>query len=75
MICKRVSLITKIDNNNYQGSLCSILDQSIEATQERSARVVKSPREAAMGVATLSGFIDRRREKRITATIIRPKTE
>ena len=46
----------------------------MEATHERSAKVVKSPREAAMGVATLSGFIDKRRETRITATMIKPKT-
>ena len=49
-------------------------DQRKEATQERSANVVKSPREAAIGVATLSGLMEKRREKSITATITRPKT-
>ena len=61
-------------NHPYQEPSFSMVVQRKEATQERSANVVKSPREAAMGVATLSGLIENRREKSITATITRPKT-
>ena len=61
--------------NSHHGSPVSILLHSREAIKERSPNVVKSPREAAMGVATLSGFIDTRRESRITATMTRPKTK
>ena len=40
--------------------------------QESKAKVVKSPKDAAIGVATLSGLMFMRLENRITATIITP---
>lgn len=43
-----------------------------EVIPERSAKVVKSPREAAIGVATLSGLMFIRLDKSITATITKP---
>lgn len=43
-----------------------------EAIHDNSARVVRSPRLAAIGVATLSGFMLQCREDTITATITRP---
>jgi hypothetical protein len=43
-----------------------------EAIHDNNAKVVRSPRLAAIGVATLSGFILQCREDMITATITRP---
>lgn len=40
--------------------------------EESRAKVVRSPNEAAIGVATLSGLIFNRLENRITATITKP---
>ena len=50
-------------------------DQSMEATQASRANVVRSPREAAIGVATLSGLMLNRRERRMTSTMTRPSTK
>lgn len=43
-----------------------------EAIQDKRAKVVKSPKEAAIGVATLSGLIFICRDNNMTATITRP---
>jgi hypothetical protein len=43
-----------------------------QATPDNNARVVRSPRLAAMGVATLSGFILHRLDNKTTPTIIAP---
>jgi hypothetical protein len=43
-----------------------------EAIHDNNAKVVRSPRLAAIGVATLSGFILQCREDTMTATITRP---
>ena len=42
------------------------------ATAASRERDTRSPRAAAMGVATLSGLTQKRREREITATITRP---
>lgn len=44
-----------------------------EAIHDNNAKVMRSPRLAAIGVATLSGFILQCREDTITATITRPE--
>jgi hypothetical protein len=46
-----------------------------EAIHDNSAKVVRSPKLAAIGVATLSGFMLQCREDTITATITRPGVE
>jgi hypothetical protein len=46
-----------------------------EAIHDNKAKVMRSPRLAAIGVATLSGFILQCREDTITATITRPGVE
>ena len=43
--------------------------------KERRARVVRSPKLAAIGVATLSGLILHFRDKTITAIIMVPGTQ
>jgi len=43
-----------------------------EAIQDKRAKVVRSPKEAAIGVATLSGLMFIRRDNSMTATITRP---
>ena len=47
----------------------------IDAIQESKAKVVRSPKDAAIGVATLSGLMLIRRESKITAAMTRPSTK
>merc|ERR1719239_1465520 len=46
---------------------------SADATKERSPRVTRSPRAAAIGVATLSGLTLNLRDADITSTMTRPR--
>jgi hypothetical protein len=52
-----------------------IASNNKEAIHDNNAKVVRSPRLAAIGVATLSGFMLQWREDTITATITRPGVE
>jgi hypothetical protein len=52
-----------------------IASNNKEAIHDNNAKVVRSPKLAAIGVATLSGFMLQRREDTITATITRPGVE
>ena len=54
-----------------QTSVPSVLNSSIDIAASRDI-VVRSPRLAAIGVATLSGLIWNRRESRITQAIAEP---
>jgi len=49
-----------------------IASNNKEAIHDNSAKVVRSPKLAAIGVATLSGFIAQCRDDTITTTITRP---
>ena len=49
-----------------------IASNNNEAIHDNNANVVRSPKLAAIGVATLSGFISQYRDDTITKTITRP---
>jgi hypothetical protein len=49
-----------------------IASNSKDAIHDNNAKVVRSPKLAAIGVATLSGFILQCRDDTITRTITRP---
>lgn len=69
-----ISTKTTINVGAIQG-LVAMAPCSSEAIQESRAKVVRSPSEAAIGVATLSGLMLNRRENRMTPTMTRPRTK
>jgi hypothetical protein len=61
-----------MDVNSTHEINIRIASNNNEAIHDNNAKVVRSPKLAAIGVATLSGFMLQCRDTTITATITRP---